>query len=106
MAKSATAGKAPSKSEIAASIADATGLSKKQVRDVLAALQDVIVKSLKKNGIFAMPGVCRMVVRKKPATKAREGINPFTKEKIMIKAKPASKTVRIRPLKALKQAVA
>ena len=52
-----------------------------------------------------MPGLCKMVVKKKPATKARKGINPFTGEEMMFKAKPASKTVRVRPLKNLKEMV-
>lgn len=98
--------KAPSKSETFAAIADATELTKRQVSAVIDALNEQAVKSLKKNGVFTLPGLAKMVVRKKPATKARKGRNPFTGEEIMIKAKPASKTVRIRPIKALKEQVA
>lgn len=106
MAKTKSASKAPTKSEIFSAIADKTQLSKKQVNAALTELADVAIKSLKKNGVFAVPGLCKMVVKKKPATKARKGRNPFTGEEIMIKAKPASKAVRIRPIKALKEAVA
>ncbi|MBI1337889.1 MAG: DNA-binding protein [Phycisphaera sp.] len=95
--------KAPTKSEIFGSISEKTGLSKKQVASVFDELGNVIKKSLKANGMFTMPGLCKMVVKKKPATKARPGRNPFTGEEIMIKAKPASKTVRVRPLRALKE---
>lgn len=104
MAKAATP-KPPTKSEIYSTIADKTGLTKKDVAACFTELNDIMGKSLKKNGVFTLPGVCKMVVKKKPATKARKGINPFTKEEVMFKAKPASKTVRIRPLKGLKDAV-
>ncbi|MGA7744810.1 MAG: HU family DNA-binding protein [Polyangia bacterium] len=60
----------------------------------------------KKNGIFNVPGLVRMVVVKKPATKERKGINPFTKEPTVFKAKPARKVVKGRPVKGPKDAVA
>ncbi len=97
-----TAAKSPSKSEIYAQVAAKTGLAKRDVAAVFNELQPIIKKSLKSNGIFTMPGLCKMVVKKKPATKARQGKNPFTGEMMTFKAKPASKTVRIRPLKNLK----
>lgn len=106
MAKAATTKKAPTKSEIYASVAQATGLSKKQVASVFDALQDTIKKSLRSAGIFTLPGLAKLTLKKKPATKARQGRNPFTGQEITIKAKPASKTVRIRPLKNLKEMVA
>ena len=53
-------------------------------------------------GIFAVPGLMKIVVITKPAQKARKGINPFTKEETMFKAKPARKVIKVRPLKALK----
>jgi DNA-binding protein HU-beta len=59
----------------------------------------------RKNGVFVLPGFAKFVVVKKPARPAREGINPFTKEKRMFAAKPASKGVRARPVKAVKDAV-
>jgi len=103
--KKSTAKKPPTKSELYSQLADKTGLAKKDVAAVFDELQPIIKKSLKANQAFTMPGLCKMVVKKKPATKARPGINPFTGEEIMIKAKPASKTVRIRPLKNLKDMV-
>jgi nucleoid DNA-binding protein len=96
---------APTKSQIVATIADQTELTKKQVAAVFDALNGVMKKSLKGAGTFTLPGVAKMRVVKKPATKAREGVNPFTGEKMMIKAKPASKKVRIRALKNLNEMV-
>ena len=93
---------APTKSEILAQISKDTGLAKKQVSEVFASLDNVVKKSLKGSGLFTLPGLLKMKVVKKPATKAREGINPFTKEKMIFKAKPASKKVRVLPLKSLK----
>jgi nucleoid DNA-binding protein len=94
--------KAPTKSEIIAQICKDTKLSRKEVVKVFDSLNGVIKKSLRSAGLFTMPGLLKMKVVKKPATKAREGINPFTKEKVMFKAKPASKKVRVMPLKSLK----
>ena len=96
---------APTKSQVVAAVAAKADLSKKQVNAVLEALGDQIKKSLKSNGIFTLPGLCKMRVVKKAATKAREGVNPFTGEKMMIKAKPASRKVRIRALKNLNEMV-
>ncbi|TFH47423.1 MAG: DNA-binding protein [Lysobacterales bacterium] len=96
---------APTKSQIVSTVAGATDLSKKQGGAVLDSLNGVMKKALKGAGVFTMPGVCKMRVVKKPATKAREGVNPFTGEKMMIKAKPASKKVRIRALKNLNEMV-
>ena len=95
------------KTQIMTSIADSTGLSKKQVGDVLAELETLIEGSIKKRAIgeFTLPGLMKITTVKKPAVKARKGINPFTKEEVMFKAKPASKTVRIRPLKGLKDSI-
>ena len=81
---------APTKSEILATISKDTGLAKKQVSDVFESLGGVVKKSLKGSGLFTLPGLLKMKVVKKPATKAREGINPFTGEKMTFKAKPAS----------------
>jgi DNA-binding protein HU-beta len=95
-------GGAPTKSEIVATICKDAELSRKQVAAVFESLNGQIKKSLKSGGLFTLPGLLKMKVVKKPATKAREGINPFTKEKMVFKAKPASKKVRALPLKALK----
>lgn len=95
-------GGAPTKSEIVAQITKDTELSRKQVTAVFESLNGQIKKSLRSGGLFTLPGLLKLKVVKKPATKAREGINPFTKEKMVFKAKPASKKVRALPLKALK----
>ncbi|HEY4213337.1 MAG TPA: HU family DNA-binding protein [Steroidobacteraceae bacterium] len=95
-------GGAPTKSEVLTQISKDTGLSRKQVGGVFDSLSGVIKKSLKSGGLFTIPGLLKLKVVKKPATKAREGINPFTGEKMTFKAKPASKKVRALPLKALK----
>jgi len=96
---------APSKSEIVAQICKDAELSRKQVAAVFESLNGIIKKSLRGPGIFTLPGLLKMKVVRKPATKAREGINPFTKAKMMFKAKPASKKVRVLPLKSLKSLV-
>jgi nucleoid DNA-binding protein len=95
-------GGAPTKSEIVAQICKDAELSRKQVAAVFESLNGQIKKSLRSGGLFTLPGLLKLKVVKKPATKAREGINPFTKEKMIFKAKPASKKVRALPLKSLK----
>lgn len=106
MAKSA-AKKPATKSEILTSISEQTDLTKKDVSAVFDSLSEIIKKQLGKRGpgVFAVPGLMKLSVQRKPATKARKGINPFTKEEIMIKAKPARNVVKIRPLKNLKEMV-
>jgi nucleoid DNA-binding protein len=103
MAKAA-AKKPPSKSEIFTSVAEATGLNRKQVAAVFGSLADQIAKSVGKKGTgqFTIPGLAKITVIRKPATKERKGINPFTGEETVFKAKPARNVVKIRPLKALK----
>ena len=93
------------KTQITASIADSTGLSKRQVADVLAELETLIEGSIKKRAIgeFTLPGLMKITTVKKPAVKARKGVNPFTGEETMFKAKPASVAVKVRPLKKLKE---
>jgi nucleoid DNA-binding protein len=93
---------APTKSEILAQIAKDTELSKKQVGAVFESLNGIIKKSLRGSGLFTLPGLLKLKVVKKPATKAREGVNPFTGDKMTFKAKPASKKVRAVALKSLK----
>ena len=95
-----------SKSGLINAVVESAGeVSRKQVKAILDALTDVGYKELKKNGIFTLPGFAKFRVVKKPATKARQGINPFTKEPMPFPAKPASKSVRARPIKAIKEAV-
>ena len=80
-------------------------LSKRDIKGVLETLANVGYKELKKGGVFLVPGLAKFVVIKKPATKARKGINPFTKEPTVFKAKPARKVLKARPVKAVKDAV-
>jgi nucleoid DNA-binding protein len=96
---------APTKSEILAQISKDTELSKKQVSAVFESLNVLLKKSLRGAGVFTIPGLLKLKVVKKPATKARKGINPFTGEETTFKAKPASKKVRAAALKSLKEMV-
>ncbi len=93
-----------SKTQILDQIASSTELSRKQVAAVLDSLTDVIEGHVKKNAVgeFVLPGLLKISTVRKPAVKARKGINPFTKEEVMFKAKPATTVVKIRPLKKLK----
>ena len=93
-----------SKTQVTTSIAESTGLSKKQVTSVLEELTGLIEGHVKKRGVgqFTLPGLFKITTVKKPATKARKGINPFTGEETTFKAKPASIAVKVRPLKKLK----
>jgi nucleoid DNA-binding protein len=96
-----------SKTQILDSIATSTGLSRKQVGSVLESLNDVIEAHVKKNAVgeFVLPGLLKITTVRKPAVKARKGINPFTKEEVTFKAKPASTVVKVRALKKLKDMV-
>ena len=98
--------KAMSKSELVQKIAAEQDLSNKQVKGVLESLTTVGYKELKKNGMFQVPGFAKFVVVKKAATKARKGVNPFTGEETVFKAKPATVKVKVRPMKKLKDAAA
>ncbi len=93
------------KTQIVNQIAEETELSKKQVNGVLESLTDLIQLHINKRSVgeFVLPGLMKIQTVKKPAKKARKGINPFTKEEVMFKAKPASITVKVRPLKKLKE---
>jgi DNA-binding protein HU-beta len=97
-----------SKSGLIQAIAEAVGeeITRKQVKAVIESLITVGHRELKKQGLFTMPGFAKFRVVKKAATKARQGVNPFTKEPMTFAAKPASKSVRARPIKAIKDAVA
>jgi nucleoid DNA-binding protein len=98
------AAKLLTKSEILASIAETTELSRKQVSGVFEALSGLIKSNVGKKGpgMFVVPGLMKIMVIQKPAVKAHKGINPFTKEEVMFKAKPARRVIKVRPLKALK----
>ena len=95
------------KTQILDKIAASTELSRKQVSAVLDSLTDVIEAHVKKNAVgeFVLPGLLKISTVRKPAVKARKGINPFTKEETMFKARPASTVVKVRPLKKLKDMV-
>ncbi|MDX1516439.1 MAG: HU family DNA-binding protein [Woeseiaceae bacterium] len=100
--------KPPTKSEIYAKIVDDTGLTKKDVVAVFESLNGQIKKNLGGRGgpgVFSIPGLLKLRVVKKPARKARKGINPFTGEEMMFKAKPATKVVKATVLKGLKDMV-
>ena len=92
------------KTQIVTHIVEDTELSKKDVNAVLESLGEIIQLHIKKRSVgeFVLPGLLKVQAVKKPATKARKGINPFTKEEQMFKAKPASTTVKVRALKKLK----
>ena len=107
MAKKSSTVKPVSKSEVLANLATKTGLNRKQVAAVLDGLNDAISASLGKKGtgVFVIPGLCKIVRVHKPASPEREGINPFTKQPTIIKAKPARNVVKMRPLKKLKAMV-
>jgi nucleoid DNA-binding protein len=95
------------KSALYTTISEATELKKKDVVAVFDQLTSIINGHVRKNGagIFTLPGLCKVKVVRKPATKARKGINPFTGEPTIFKAKPARNVVKILPLKALKEMV-
>ena len=93
------------KSQIVASLAETTGLTKKQVGSVMDGYDTLIQRSIKKRSVgeFTVPGMMKITTVSKPAKKARKGINPFTGEEQMFKAKPATMSVKVRPLKKLKE---
>jgi nucleoid DNA-binding protein len=94
------------KSEFVGAVAKKSNLEKKQVTAVLTALNEVVYKELSKgSGEVMLPGLIKLVTVKKPAVPAREGINPFTGQPTVFKAKPASKVVKARPVKQLKDAI-
>ena len=94
-----------SKSELMQKIAEECSVAKKDVKAVVESLAAVGYKELKKAGVFVLPGFAKFMVVKKPAPPERAGINPFTKEPTVFKAKPARKTLKVRPVKAAKDAV-
>lgn len=96
--------KAMSKGEIITALSEGTGLSKKDIASVFDELTKLIGENLGKKGpgVFNLPALMKVKVIRKPATKARKGINPFTKEETVFKAKPARNVVKVLPLKALK----
>ena len=94
-----------SKSGFIATACIAAEISGKQGTAYYNALTEGAYAHLKKSGTFVLPGFAKFTVKKKPARAARKGINPFTKEPCTFKAKPASKTVKARAIKAIKAVV-
>merc|ERR1719454_533840 len=88
-----------------AAAAEIAELKPKHVKSVITSYLDLAAGELKKNGAFKLGGILNMKLKKKPARPARKGINPFTKEPCVFKAKPASKPVKCFPMKKLKEAV-
>ncbi len=96
-----------SKSDVFGTIAGHVGINRRDVAAVFHVMASIIKADLSKGGpgVFKVPGLMRITVQRKPATKARMGINPFTKEQVMFKAKPARNVVKVRPLRQLKEMV-
>jgi nucleoid DNA-binding protein len=105
--KKTTSAKARTKSEVYGDLAENGDLTKRQVAAVFDNLAGLIKKDLGKRGpgVFTVPGLMKIKVVRKPATKSRRGINPFTKEEMMFKAKPARNVVKVLALKGLKAMV-
>merc|ERR1712187_947276 len=87
------------------SAAETAGLKTKEVKSTMEAIMGIAAEELKKTGSFKLGGMLNMKLKKKPATPARKGVNPFTKEPCVFKAKPASKTVKVFAMKKLKEAI-
>ena len=106
-ATQSAAPKARTKSEIFRQISDTTGLARKDIVSVFEEMTSLMKKDLGRRGpgVFTVPGLIKCRVVKKPATKARKGVNPFTGEEMMFKAKPARKVVKTTALKGLKDLV-
>jgi DNA-binding protein HU-beta len=105
--KPANAPKRLTKAQVIAELAGVTALDKKTVNKFFEALTDMAKKQLgpKGPGEFVLPGLVKLKAVKKAATKDRQGINPFTKEPMLIKGKPASKKIRATAIKALKDMI-
>jgi DNA-binding protein HU-beta len=96
-----------SKSQFVATLAEKSGLDKKQATSALEMINAIVAQQLGKRGPgeVLIPGMLKLTVVDKPATSKHEGINPFTKEPMTFKARPARKVIKVRPLKALKDAI-
>merc|ERR1711941_111897 len=86
-------------------VAESTGMKPRDVKGALEAYVGVAVDQIKKNGSFKLCGALNLKLKKTPAKPARKGVNPFTKEPCVFKAKPASKTVKVRPLRKFKNLI-
>jgi len=104
-AMKAMKGSAMTATAVYQSVAETTGLKTKDVKGTVEAIMGVAAEEIKKTGSFKFAGMLNMKLKKKPATPARKGVNPFTKEPCVFKAKPASKTVKVYAMKKLKEAI-
>lgn len=98
--------KALTKTQLHQKVADKSGLTTKAVAEVLANLEAICLDELKTKGIFSLPNMVKLNAVVKPATEEKQKLNPFTKQMMTVKAKPATKVVKARVLKNLKDAVA
>ena len=96
---------AQNKSGVLNAVSSATGIPRQHVGKVVGAIAALAAVELARRGTFTVPGMAKLKVIKKAATKARQGINPFTRQPMLFKAKPARKLVKIRALKALKDSL-
>lgn len=105
--KISSSSKPRSQGEIFRTVAEQVGLARKDVAAVFETVGKMVKADLSRGaaGVFKVPGLVRITVKRKPATKERIGINPFTKEQMTFKAQPARNVVRVRPVKALKEMV-
>ena len=105
--KSSTEVKPLTKSQIYGNISDDTGLTRKEVASVFDSMAGLVKKEIGRRGpgMFTVPGLMKIVKTHKPRRAARKGVNPFTGEEMMFKAKPAHNVVKVRPLKGLKEMV-
>lgn len=99
--------RAYTKGQLFSTLAGCAGINRKDVSVIFDELGNIIAAHLKKQGPgqFTLPGLVKIVIKHKPATKARKGTNPFTGEEMMFKAKPARNVVKVRPLQKLKEMV-
>mmetsp|Transcript_61911 Transcript_61911/g.114898 ORF Transcript_61911/g.114898 Transcript_61911/m.114898 type:complete len:112 (+) Transcript_61911:92-427(+) len=102
MKATAAKNKAITVTEAYKTVAEKMELKPKDVKGIVEAMMELSAEQVKKSGSFKLAGMLNMKLISKPATKARKGFNPFTKEPCVFKAKPASKSVRVLALKKLK----
>jgi nucleoid DNA-binding protein len=101
--KIASVSKSYTKTELFNCLFKHTELPKKKIAEVMDTLQAIMHAHIKSGTPFSLPGILKITVVKKPATKQRKGINPFTGEEAIFRAKPARKVLKIKPLSKLKK---
>merc|ERR1712066_343940 len=105
MKKAATGPKAMTTSAAYRAVSETTGVKARDVKGAMEAYISIAATQVKKTGAFKVGGALNLKLKSKPARPARKGVNPFTKEPCVFKAKPASKTVRVLPMKKFKASV-